>query len=84
MEKKTIDQKSTLWNNKMAITFIISIILGTNAFNSYISDIYQNKEQIKYNSEANKRRLQNSIKKHELEQKIIFLEFKLNECNIAN
>tara|TARA_R110002012_G_scaffold301003_1_gene501122 strand:+ start:1148 stop:1402 length:255 start_codon:yes stop_codon:yes gene_type:complete len=84
MEKKTIDQKSTLWNNKMAITFIVSIILGTNAFNSYISDIYQNKEQIKYNSEANKRRLQNSIKKHELEQKIIFLKFKLNECNQAN
>jgi uncharacterized Fe-S cluster-containing MiaB family protein len=81
MEEKTIDQKSTLWNNKMAITFVISIILGTNAFNSYISDIYHNKEQIEYNAEANKRRLLNAIKKHELEQEIIFLEFQLKECN---
>tara|TARA_R110000803_G_scaffold205628_1_gene272430 strand:- start:2940 stop:3197 length:258 start_codon:yes stop_codon:yes gene_type:complete len=81
MEKeKTIDQKATLWNNKMAITFGISLILGTNAGSVFIQGQEQNTKKIEYNQLAQKRRLANSVKQHELEQEILFLKFKLEKC----
>jgi len=79
-EPKTIDQKTTLWNNKMALAFAISLIIGTNAFNTYVQDIYYNKEQIKYNEGASKRRLSNAIKEIKLELIIETLEKELKYC----
>ena len=79
-EEKTIDQKATLWNNKMAITFGISLILGTNAGSVFIQGQEQNTKKIEYNQLAQKRRLANSVKQHELEQEILFLKFKLEKC----
>ena len=80
-EIKTIDQKSTLWNNKMAITFVISLIIGTNAASVFMQQQKRNTEQIEYNKAADKRRLNNAIREHELEQQVLFLKFKLDECN---
>ena len=79
-EPKTIDQKTTLWNNKMALAFAISLIIGTNAFNTYIQDIYHNKEQIKYNEGASKRRLSNAIQTIKLELRIETLNKELKYC----
>ena len=79
-EPKTIDQKSTLWNNKMAITFVISLIIGTNTGSVFIQQQEHNTAQIEYNKRAEGRRLQNGLEKHELEQEIIFLKFQLKEC----
>ena len=84
MVEKTIDQKTTLWGNKMALTFAISLILGTNTGSVFVQQQKHNTEQIEYNKGAEKRRLNNAMEKHELEQKIIFLEFKLDECNETN
>ena len=79
--EKTIDQKATYWNNKMAITFAISLILGTNTGSVFVQQQKHNTEQIEYNKGAEKRRLNNAIEKHELKQEIIFLKFQLKECN---
>tara|TARA_R110000796_G_scaffold202062_1_gene318316 strand:+ start:193 stop:465 length:273 start_codon:yes stop_codon:yes gene_type:complete len=79
LEEKTIDQKNTLWNNKMAITFAISLILGTNAGSVFIQQQEYNTDKIEYNQLAEKRRLVHTIKKHELEQEIIFLKFQLKQ-----
>ena len=79
LEEKSIDQKATLWNNKMAITFAISLILGTNAGSVFIQGQEQNAKRIEYNELAQKRRLANSVKQHELEQEILFLKFKLEK-----
>ena len=49
MVEKTIDQKATLWNNKMAITFAISLIVGTNAASVFMQQQKQNTAQIEYN-----------------------------------
>jgi hypothetical protein len=81
MGEKTIDQKSTLWNNKMALTFVATLILGTNTGSVFIQQQQTNTEQIEYNKDAEKRRLKHAIIKHELEQEIIFLKFQLKECN---
>jgi len=80
-EIKTIDQKATLWNNKMAITFAISLIIGTNAASVFMQQQDQNTKQIEYNKAADKRRLNNAVREHELEQHVLFLKFKLEECN---
>jgi len=79
-DPKTIDQKTTLWNNKMALAFAISLIIGTNAFNTYIQDIYYNKEQIKYNEGASKRRLSNAMKEIKYELEIKYLTKELKQC----
>ena len=81
VENKTIDQKATLWNNKMAVTFAISLIIGTNAASVFMQQQDQNTKQIEYNKAADKRRLNNAVREHELEQQVLFLKFKLDECN---
>lgn len=81
MPEQTIDQKKTLWTNKLALTFAVTLILGTNTGSIFVQQQGHNTEQIAYNVEASKRRLDNSMKIHTLEQRIIFLEDKLEECN---
>lgn len=43
---KTIDQQSTLWNNKVLLSSFAVLILGTNAFNAYIHQQENNTNRI--------------------------------------
>ena len=47
-EPKSIDQKTTTWNNRVMVTAFVSIILGTNAFNAYIHQQETNTIKIEY------------------------------------
>ena len=51
MDEKTIDQKTTTWNNKIMVSAFVSIILGTNAFNAYIHQQDTNTVTIEKNEE---------------------------------
>jgi hypothetical protein len=50
-EDKTIDQKATLWNNKVLLSSFAVLILGTNAFNAYIHQQDTNTVTIEKNAE---------------------------------
>ena len=80
MNRKTIDKKATLWNNKMAITFVISLIFGTNAGSVFIQQQKHNTQQIIYNSEANKRRIKTAVFISELTIQIDILQKELDYC----
>jgi hypothetical protein len=82
-EEKTIDQKSTLWNNKMAITFAISIMIGTNTLSVFVQQQQHNTEQIAYDEDANKRRIENAVEKLKLEIDVDVLKKELKLCNDA-
>ena len=58
--KKTIDQKTTLWNNKLLISAFVVLILGTNAFNAHIPQPVTNTPQLSQDVEATYNRLTNS------------------------
>ena len=52
VHEKTIDQKTTTWNNKMALSFIVSLLIGSNILNSYVSNIaYNSAESIRIETE---------------------------------
>ena len=80
MMEETIDKKTTTWSNKMAISAIVILVLGTNAFNTYVQGIFQNKEKIEYNESANKRRTANAIQTLKFEITIKDLEKDLKDC----
>ena len=94
MEEKTIDQKTTTWNNKMALTFIVSLLIGSNILNSYVSDIFNNKtETIRIEKEtkedlieleaASRRRTANAIKELNYQITIKDLNKELKNCSYA-
>lgn len=94
-EEKTIDQKSNLWNNRMALSFGVSIILGTNIFNSYVSDIAHNKsENLRIEKETKedlaeleaqgRRRVANAVKELNYQITIKDLTKELKEANKNN
>ena len=80
MVGKTIDQKATLWNNKMAITFVLSLIIGTNAGSVFVQQQKHNTQQIIYNRDANKRRTKNSVQILKFEIEIEVLKKELEYC----
>ena len=80
-EEKTIDQKNTLWNNRVLLSSFAVLILGTNAFNAYIHQQETNTFWIEYNAEADKRRLTHAIEKHEYKAEIKDLREKIKNCN---
>lgn len=48
---ETIDQKTTNWTNRLAVTAFISIVLATNTFTAYITQQEKNTELIAVHKE---------------------------------
>ena len=80
VDEKTIDQKSTLWNNKMLITFVVSLVISTNAGSVFVQQQKYNTQQIIYNAGANQRRIDKAVYISELKIEINVLEKELQYC----
>ncbi|GAG27591.1 unnamed protein product [marine sediment metagenome] len=80
VEHKTIDQKTTLWNNKIGVAFAISLIIGTNAASVFMQQQKQNTEQIEYNKGAESRRTKKAVYVSELKTEIKVLKKELQYC----
>lgn len=87
MESKTIDQKATLWNNKVLLSSFAVLILGTNAFNAYIHQQETNTLRIKYDRERSDKKDERILERAEqmilvnnFKRDIESLEKELKEC----
>ncbi|GAG96512.1 unnamed protein product, partial [marine sediment metagenome] len=65
---------------KMAVTFAISLIIGTNAATVFMQQQDQNTEQIEYNKGAESRRTKKAVYISELKTEIKVLEKELKYC----
>lgn len=57
-EEKTIDQQSTLWNNKILISSFVVLIIGTNSFNAYIHQQDTNTVRIELEAKITEQKIQ--------------------------
>ena len=50
-EEKLMEESTSRWGNKTLITIFVTIVLGTNALNRYVSNQEKNTITIEYNKE---------------------------------
>lgn len=72
----TTDQQKVVLTWKVAIPIMISLLLISNTFTRLVSTIEQNTNQIVYDNDASKRRIENAVELQDLK-----LELKLCKEN---
>lgn len=80
METKTTDQKIISMPLQRFISMLFGIVLATNTVSLTIQRLNNLEEKVKYNEEANRRRISNSEKETEYKYTISELEKELKEC----
>lgn len=81
MENKTTDQKIISMTLNKFFAMIFAIVVGTNTVSLTIQRVGNNSEQINYDREANKRRIEHAKKELQYEYKIKQLEKENKKCN---
>ena len=80
MQEKTTDEQTLKLKWKIVFPVIGSLLLISNGFTRYISVQTNHGQQIKYNSEASKRRIKNAIQISEFRTEINVLKKELQYC----
>lgn len=74
--QKTIDQQSTLWNNKVLISSFVVLMIGTNSFNAYIHQQDNNTQRIELEAKITEQKIQYEKERSDKKDERILAESK--------